>query len=142
MDLQPLGHKIQSYNPSANLERIRRAYDLAYRAHAGVMRSTGDPYIAHCVEVAGILADLYLDEDAIVAALLHDVPEDTHVSLETIQKEFGDKVAELVVGVTNWRSRKMTARGTSSQHHFHSKAEASFGWRVYARQRLALLLFY
>ncbi|MBI5848523.1 MAG: bifunctional (p)ppGpp synthetase/guanosine-3',5'-bis(diphosphate) 3'-pyrophosphohydrolase [Nitrospirae bacterium] len=100
MDIQELLAKIKSYNPNANFERIQRAYDLAYRAHEGIMRSTGDPYISHCVETANILADLCLDEDTIVAALLHDVPEDTDVPLEKIQKEFGVQVATLVDGVT------------------------------------------
>ena len=100
MDIQELLAKVKSYNPNANLERIQRAYDLAYRAHDGIIRSTGDPYISHCVETANILADLCLDEDTIVAALLHDVPEDTDVPLEKIQKEFGPQVATLVDGVT------------------------------------------
>src|SRR5512147_662608 len=100
MDIQELLAKIKSYNPNASFERIQRAYDLAYRAHDGIMRSTGDPYISHCVETANILADLCLDEDTIVAALLHDVPEDTDIPLEKIQKEFGAQVATLVDGVT------------------------------------------
>ncbi|MBI5305875.1 MAG: bifunctional (p)ppGpp synthetase/guanosine-3',5'-bis(diphosphate) 3'-pyrophosphohydrolase [Chloroflexi bacterium] len=92
--------KVRKYNPQADLGRIQRAYDLAATAHAGQMRSTGDPYVTHCVEVANILADLYLDEDTLIAGLLHDVPEDTSVTLETIQKEFGDTVAKRVDGVT------------------------------------------
>ncbi len=92
--------QVQKYNPKADLARIRRAYDLAASAHATQMRSTGDPYITHCLAVASILADLYLDEDSIVAGLLHDVPEDTAVPLETIQEQFGDEVAKRVDGVT------------------------------------------
>jgi (p)ppGpp synthase/HD superfamily hydrolase len=64
MTIEELLAKIQSYYPDANLERIRRAYDLAATAHRGQLRATGDPYITHCVEVTNILADLYLDEDS------------------------------------------------------------------------------
>ncbi len=98
--LDSLLAKVQAYNPNADLARIRRAYDLAFSAHATQMRSTGDPYITHCLAVADILGDVHLDEDSIVAGLLHDVPEDTNVSLETIRKEFGDEVASRVDGVT------------------------------------------
>ncbi len=100
LDIVSVLEKIQTYLPQADLARIQHAYDLAASAHAGQMRSTGDPYVTHCIEVANILADLYLDEDTIIAGLLHDVPEDTQVTLETIQKEFGDMVAKRVDGVT------------------------------------------
>ena len=100
MDFQQLLTQVQAYNPELNAARLSRAYELACTAHSGQMRSTGDPYVTHCVQVTGVLAELYLDEDTLVAGLLHDVPEDTNVPLETIRKEFGDKVAELVDGVT------------------------------------------
>jgi GTP pyrophosphokinase len=115
MDFPQLLAKVQAYNPDLNAERLRRAYDLAFRAHDGTMRSTGDPYISHCVEVTNILADLYLDEDTLVAALLHDVPEDTNVPLETIQKEFGDKVAELVDGVTKLSGLRLGMEQTQAE---------------------------
>jgi len=100
IDIVTVLTQVHSYNPQADLGRIQRAYDLAARAHAGQMRSTGDPYVTHSVEVANILAELYLDEDTIIAGLLHDVPEDTDVPLETIQEQFGDLVAKRVDGVT------------------------------------------
>ncbi len=100
MDIQTLLVQIQAYNPQADLPRITRAYELASAAHAKQTRATGEPYVTHCLAVAAILADLYLDEDSIIAGLLHDVAEDTSVSLETIQKQFGDGVARLVDGVT------------------------------------------
>lgn len=100
MDIQMLLAQIKTYNPQVDLARITRAYELAAAAHAGQMRATGEPYVTHCLAVAAILADLYLDEDSIIAGLLHDVPEDTSVPLETIQKQFGAEVAKLVDGVT------------------------------------------
>ena len=115
MEFTALLAKIKSYNPNADLERVQRAYDLAFRAHEGIMRSTGDPYITHCVEVANILADLYLDEDTLVAALLHDVPEDTDIPLETIQKQFGDKVAEMVDGVTKLSGLRLGMEQTQAE---------------------------
>lgn len=100
MDIQTLLHQVQSYNPQADLKRMARAYHLACTAHASQKRSTGEPYVFHPVAVALILAEMYLDEDTLIAALLHDVPEDTVVSLDTIRSEFGDTVAKLVDGVT------------------------------------------
>ncbi len=90
--------------------RIRAALALAERAHAGQSRASGDPYIAHPVAVARILAELHMDSDTIVAALLHDVVEDTGVPLATIRAEFGDDVAELVDGVTKLSRLKVRSR--------------------------------
>ncbi len=79
---------------------IRNAYEVANEAHADVPRASGEPYIIHPLAVAGILADLRLDAKAIAAGLLHDVAEDTTVSIEEIGKRFGADVASLVDGVT------------------------------------------
>ncbi len=100
VDLQALLTQIQTYNPKADVERITRAYELAASAHGEQKRSTGDPYVTHCLAVAMILAELHMDDDTIVAALLHDVPEDTNIPLETLREQFGDHVAMLVDGVT------------------------------------------
>lgn len=100
MEIQKLVTEVQSYNPEADATRLERAYELARGAHDGQTRSTGDPYITHALSVAGILADLHMDEDSIIAGLLHDVPEDTSVTLDTIRKQFGEDVAKLVDGVT------------------------------------------
>ncbi len=100
MEIQELVNQVLSYNSQADTLRIARAYELACNAHAGQMRSTGDPYVTHVLAVAAILAELHLDDDSIIAGLLHDVPEDTSVSLDTIRKQFGDDVAKLVDGVT------------------------------------------
>ncbi|WP_026689106.1 RelA/SpoT family protein [Alteribacter aurantiacus] len=79
---------------------LRNAYLMAERSHKDQFRKSGEPYIAHPVQVAGILADLGMDPKTIAAAFLHDVVEDTDVPLEDIAKEFGDEVAMLVDGVT------------------------------------------
>ena len=91
-------------------EAIRRAYEVAAAAHADQLRDSGEPYITHPVAVAAILTDLRLDAATIQAALLHDVPEDTSVTLADIRNQFGDEVARLVDGVTKLRKIKRKSR--------------------------------
>jgi guanosine-3',5'-bis(diphosphate) 3'-pyrophosphohydrolase len=95
---------------SAEGRRIAQALSLAEEAHRGQSRASGDPYIAHPVAVAKILAELKMDADTIVAALLHDVVEDTEVSLEDIEREFGTDVALLVDGVTKLSRLEVRSR--------------------------------
>ncbi len=115
MDIQTLRAKVQLYSPQADLARLERAYELAASAHAGQTRSTGDPYVTHCLEAANILADMCLDEDTIIAALLHDVPEDTNVPLDTIRKEFGEAVAKRVDGVTKLSELRLGMEQTQAE---------------------------
>ncbi len=82
---------------------VERAYALAEQAHQGQKRSSGEPYIQHCLAVAKILADLGLDGPTIAAGLLHDVLEDTPISLEQMKRDFGDEIVRLVDGVTKLR---------------------------------------
>lgn len=99
-DLELLIALVHSYAPDLNAERLERAYQVAADAHAGQTRASGEPYVTHPLATAKILADLYMDEDTIVAGLLHDVPEDTQVTCEELRAQFGDDVANLVDGVT------------------------------------------
>lgn len=98
--LTALLSKVKAARPSADLERIKRAYFIAEHAHEGQERSSGEPYITHPLAVSLILADLHMDDDTIVASLLHDVIEDTAVTSEKIAEVFGDEVVALVEGVT------------------------------------------
>ena len=91
---------IEKSNKSYDLERIKAAFTMARQAHKGQMRSSGDPYISHPIEVAIILVGLGMDSDTIIGGILHDVVEDTSITLEDIQKRFGGDVADLVDGVT------------------------------------------
>ena len=84
----------------SEIEFIRRACEMAQVAHQGQFRASGEPYLQHSLAVANILADLRLDYETIAAAVLHDVPEDTDVTLAEIKAEFGPTVAMLVDGVT------------------------------------------
>ena len=83
-----------------NMKLIDKAYKFAYKAHHGQKRKSGVPYILHPVSVAEILLGLGMDTESLVAALLHDVVEDTDVSLSTIKKEFSDSIGNLIDGVT------------------------------------------
>ncbi|MCL6564694.1 MAG: bifunctional (p)ppGpp synthetase/guanosine-3',5'-bis(diphosphate) 3'-pyrophosphohydrolase, partial [Firmicutes bacterium] len=85
---------------STDPEVVRRAVEFAEQAHAGQRRASGEPFIAHPLAVASILADLKMDQQTIIAALLHDVVEDTAYTLRDIEAQFGPEVAELVDGVT------------------------------------------
>lgn len=100
MNLQALERQILLYYPDADLRLIREAYDFASTAHSQQKRHSGEPYIVHPLAVAEILAELQLDMVTIAAGLLHDVVEDTSVSLDTVRDIFGEEVALLVDGVT------------------------------------------
>lgn len=95
-----MAEKLGFTEDSAEAEQIAQAIDFARRAHAGQSRASGDPYIEHPLAVASILADLKMDVPTIVAALLHDVVEDTPFTLDDIEQSFGSEVAQLVDGVT------------------------------------------
>lgn len=87
-------------NPKIDIELIKKAYLVAERYHEGQLRKSGEPYLVHPVEVAKILADLGMDENTIIAGLLHDTVEDTPYSEEELKNDFGEEVAVLVDGVT------------------------------------------
>lgn len=95
-----LVNRIRKYHPSSGLELIEKAYLLAKKAHAEQKRKSGEPYIIHPICVAIILADLEMDLETIAAALLHDVVEDTGVTSQELENEFGHEIALLVDGVT------------------------------------------
>ncbi len=88
------------YLKAEDIAQIERAYETARAAHAGQYRKSGEPYITHPLAVAKILAEWHLDPQALMAALLHDVVEDTHTTKGEIAREFGKAVAELVDGVS------------------------------------------
>ena len=97
---QELIASVRKYHPSTDISLIEKAYNIAYEAHKGQVRKSGEPYIIHPLCVAIILAELELDKETIVAGLLHDVVEDTVMTDEEIRQEFGAEVALLVDGVT------------------------------------------
>ena len=91
---------IAATNPTANRERITEAYRFAREAHGDQKRRDGSPFISHPLAAAQIIAEMGLDEESVIAAILHDCIEDTPVTHEDVAKKFGDEVAEIVEGVT------------------------------------------
>ena len=97
---QALEQKVAAYTPNLDTARLHDAFTFAYAEHQGQLRKSGEPYIIHPLAVADIVADLGLDVDSVIAALLHDCIEDTPATHEDIAKKFGPTVADLVEGVT------------------------------------------
>jgi GTP pyrophosphokinase len=112
VDISRIFEALPGLSPS-DRDLIERAFLFAEKAHCGQSRLSGQPYIAHCVAVAHILADMKLDATTISAALLHDVAEDTTISTEDLAREFSPKIAELVEGVTKL---KQLPTGVDSMH--------------------------
>lgn len=111
--VEELAKELSSYLDTSRINQVRRAYYYAEQAHEGQMRKSGDRYITHPLAVAGILAELRLDHQSLMAAMLHDVIEDTGIPKDALTEQFGEDVAELVDGVS-----KLT------QIEFRSRAEA------------------
>lgn len=91
---------VKSYDPDADEDALNRAYVFAMKKHGAQLRTSGDPYYSHPVEVAGILTKFKLDSVSIIAGLLHDTVEDTDTTVEEVRKLFGDQVAQIVDGLT------------------------------------------
>ena len=107
---QALEDKIKTYNPALDTQRLFSAFTYADNAHSGQLRKDGSPYITHPLAVAEIVAELELDTDSIIAALLHDCIEDTGSTHEEIAKLFGTVVADLVEGVTKLTRVQYTSK--------------------------------
>src|SRR6202789_1358777 len=116
--LKELLASVGSYLPTEQVERIRQAAEFGASAHQGQKRLSGEPYIAHPVATAAILADLHLDPDTIIAAILHDVIEDTPTPKDQLTARFGADVAELVDGVTKLDQIKFKSREEAQAESF------------------------
>ncbi|MBE7730971.1 bifunctional (p)ppGpp synthetase/guanosine-3',5'-bis(diphosphate) 3'-pyrophosphohydrolase [Komagataeibacter sp. FXV3] len=110
--------RVLAYDPGADTDLIRRAFDVAKAAHAGQARDNGDPYITHPLAVANILAGFHLDTASIITALLHDTIEDTGVTQQQLRSEFGNTVAELVDGVTKLTRLELQSDRTKQAENF------------------------
>ena len=99
---------VRKYHPSDDITMIEKAYEIAYNAHNGQLRKSGEPYIIHPLYVAIILAGLEMDKETICAGILHDVVEDTVLTRDQIEEEFGKDVALLVDGVTKLKKLKLS----------------------------------
>ncbi|WP_426455127.1 RelA/SpoT family protein [Paenibacillus sp. S-38] len=110
MGIEQLLEKASSYVKEQDLKRIREAYEFADQAHFGQVRKSGEPYILHPLAVAEILVNMQMDTTSIIAALLHDVVEDTTVSLETVHEKFGATCAMIVDGLTKLEKIKFKSK--------------------------------
>jgi guanosine-3',5'-bis(diphosphate) 3'-pyrophosphohydrolase len=111
-------NKLETYLPPAQVDRIRDAYEFGAEAHQGQKRLSGEPYIAHPVAVADLLADLHMDAPTIIAAILHDVIEDTPTAKDEIAERFGADVAELVDGVSKLDHIQFRSRAEAQAESF------------------------
>lgn len=115
MQIENLFANLPANYTLADRELILRAYRLAERAHEGQKRASGEPYVNHCLAVASILAELRVPPAVIAAGLLHDTVEDTSVTLEDIERDFGEEIAMLVDGVTKLTQLPRVSRGDQHQ---------------------------
>ena len=118
IDNNELITQIKSYNRFLNIDTVNKAYNFALEAHQNQKRDEGVPYIIHPVAVAKILTDLKLDSATITTGLLHDTIEDTNVTYESVKKEFGEEVANLVDGVTKISALENRASEDSKAENF------------------------
>jgi len=117
-DLRQLIESLETYVSAEHIEGIVKAYEFGALAHAGQTRLSGEPYISHPVAVAQSLADMHLDPQTISAAILHDVVEDTDISIAEIEEEFGAEVAALVDGVSKLDQMQFTSRAEAHAESF------------------------
>ena len=126
--IEALINSAQSYLLNLDEARLRYAFEYARDAHASQLRKDGSPYITHPVAAAEILTTLKVDEDTLIACLLHDVPEDTTRTISDIEKEFGSSVCFLVEGITklskvHYRNNMMTRQVESLKKLFLHSAQ-------------------
>ncbi|PZD94157.1 (p)ppGpp synthetase [Paenibacillus sambharensis] len=118
MGIEQLLEKASTYLRESDLERVREAYDFAEQAHHGQVRKSGEPYILHPVAVAEIIVNMQMDVISIIAALLHDVVEDTTVPLEEVRIRFGDTCAMLVDGLTKLEKIKFRSKEEQQNENY------------------------
>ncbi|HHE41639.1 MAG TPA: bifunctional (p)ppGpp synthetase/guanosine-3',5'-bis(diphosphate) 3'-pyrophosphohydrolase, partial [Dehalococcoidia bacterium] len=117
MDIEVLLKDAGEYLPPDKIELVRSAYEFAAKAHEGQERASGEPFLEHPLNVAATLVELQMDAPTLAAALLHDVIEDSDVSLEDVKSRFGEEIARLVDGVTKLKrlTSKSEERGVDSK---------------------------
>ncbi len=118
MTIGELIERVRSYTPTAPVETIQKAYDFSAEMHRGQRRASGEPYLTHPLQVAGIIADMRLDVPSIATGLLHDTVEDTLTTLGQIETTFGPEIAALVDGVTKIGQINFTSREEKQAENF------------------------
>jgi GTP pyrophosphokinase len=122
--LDSLGHRLSSYLEPQQIHRVKRAYFYAEQAHEGQMRRSGEAYITHPLAVANILAGMHMDHQSLMAAMLHDVIEDTGIPKEALSEQFGETVAELVDGVSKLTQFEFESQAQKQAENFQKMAMA------------------
>ena len=122
--LQTLIEEIPKYQPGADLELVNRAYRFSAKSHEGQQRASGEPYLSHPLEVAGLLVDFKMDVTTVTAGLLHDVLEDTRATKDDLAREFGPEIAELVDGVTKIGKLAFSSREERQAENFRKMVVA------------------
>jgi RelA/SpoT family (p)ppGpp synthetase len=117
-DLRQLVETLEAYVPAEQIEQVFKAYEFGAQAHDGQTRLSGEPYITHPVAVAKMLADMHLDPQTIIAAILHDVVEDTETPVAELEAQFGSEVAALVDGVSKLDQMQFTSRAEAQAESF------------------------
>jgi guanosine-3',5'-bis(diphosphate) 3'-pyrophosphohydrolase len=118
VNLSELLAKVREYNPAADLATVQRAYEFSAKMHRGQKRKSGEPYLVHPLEVAGLIADLKLDVPSVATGLLHDTVEDTLTTLGEVEQLFGTEIATLVDGVTKIGQINFRSRAESQAENF------------------------
>jgi GTP diphosphokinase / guanosine-3',5'-bis(diphosphate) 3'-diphosphatase len=118
MSIEQLLEKASAYMKENDLKRIKEAYSFAEQAHLGQLRKSGEPYILHPLAVADILVNMNMDTTSIIAALLHDVVEDTTISLEVVEQQFGHTCAMLVDGLTKLERIKFKTKEEQQNENY------------------------
>src|SRR5688572_11494904 len=116
--------RVRAYQPAADGDLIKRAYDYSSKMHDGQTRKSGDPYFIHPASVAGIITELRLDTASVCAGLLHDVVEDTLATTKDLEREFGGEIASLVDGVTKLGKINFTSKEDRQAENFRKMVVA------------------
>jgi RelA/SpoT family (p)ppGpp synthetase len=122
--IDALDATLRSYLKTEQAQQVRRAYYFAEQAHYGQTRRSGEAYVTHPLAVAGILADMHMDHQSLVAAMLHDVIEDTGIDKSAIREQFGEQVAELVDGVSKLTQMEFDSLAEKQAENFQKMALA------------------
>lgn len=124
LNIDELVKRMEAYYPDADFALLKKAYYFAEKSHKGQMRSSGEEYIIHPLNVAGTLVKLRMDMDSVIAGLLHDVVEDCDVTPEEIEKEFSPEIAQIVVGLTKISKIKFKTKEESQAENFRKMVVA------------------
>jgi GTP pyrophosphokinase len=122
--IEALSHRLSSYLDTPQINLVKRAYFYAEQAHDGQKRRSGEAYITHPLAVADILAHMHMDHQSLMAAMLHDVIEDTGISKKAISRQFGDSVADLVDGVSKLTQIEFESHAEKQAENFQKMALA------------------